>query len=106
MLAEKNICMRVIILNLFLLAALSIMFSACGGSEVVNNNAVTPPSSSTPDVAKEKEPSEYPPLVSAVSQSDFKNMDGSTFKITDKKGKVVIINMHGKSINPREISFN
>jgi len=37
--------------------------------------------------------SEYPPLPSTVAQADIKNLDGSTFKITDKKGKVLLLNM-------------
>ncbi len=90
--------MRVFIVNIILLVVLAVVFSACGGTEVTNNNAVAPPSTSptaaaTPDVATEKTPSEYPPLASAVAQADLKNMDGSTFKIADKKGKVLIINM-------------
>jgi len=89
--------MRIIFSNLIILIALSFLFSACGGSEVVNNNAVAPPATSpvagTPDVAKEKPSSEYPPLVTAIAQADLKNMDGSTFKIVDKKGKVLVINM-------------
>jgi len=37
--------------------------------------------------------SEYPPLASAVAQADMKNLDGSTFKVTDRKGKVLLLNM-------------
>ena len=85
--------MKAIISNLILFVAMAVVFSACGGNQTVNTNTVQPPSAATPDVAKEKTPSEYPPLVAAVAQSDLKNMDGSTFKIADKKGKVLIINL-------------
>jgi len=90
--------MRVIIFNFVLLCALALVFSSCGGTQVSNTDAVAPPSTSptaaaTPDIATEKTPSEYPPLASAVAQADLKNMDGSTFKIADKKGKVLIVNM-------------
>ncbi|MBC7898935.1 MAG: TlpA family protein disulfide reductase [Saprospiraceae bacterium] len=40
-----------------------------------------------------KKPSEYPPLASSVAQSDIKNLDGTTFKVADKKGKVVLLNL-------------
>jgi thiol-disulfide isomerase/thioredoxin len=37
--------------------------------------------------------SEYPPVPTAVAQSDLKNLDGTTFKVADKKGKVLLLNM-------------
>jgi len=40
-----------------------------------------------------KKPSDYPPIASAVAQADIKNLDGSTFKVADKKGKVILLNM-------------
>ena len=104
MLANSNNSMKALISNLILFLALAIAFSACGGNQTVNTNAVAPPADQTKsangqlaesnsDIGKEKKPSEYPPLVSAVAQSDLKNMDGSTFKIADKKGTVLVINM-------------
>lgn len=37
--------------------------------------------------------SEYPVLASAVAQSDLKNLDGSTFKVADRKGEVLLLNL-------------
>jgi thiol-disulfide isomerase/thioredoxin len=93
--------MKEIVWNLLLFVVLAFAFSileGCGsGSETVNTNAVPQPAASPlatqPTVAQEKPSSQYPPLVSAVAQADLKNMDGSTFKITDKKGKVLVINI-------------
>jgi thiol-disulfide isomerase/thioredoxin len=92
--------MKGIIWNFVLLIVLAIAFSSlsgCGGSQNVNNGAVPPPASSPsatqPVVSQEKPSSEYPPLASAIAQADLKNMDGSTFKIADKKGKVIVINL-------------
>ena len=93
--------MREIIRNFILLIALVIAvssFSGCGGeSQNVNSNAVPPPATSpsaAPSVASQEKPStEYPPLASTIAQADLKNMDGSTFKIADKKGKILLVNL-------------
>jgi thiol-disulfide isomerase/thioredoxin len=37
--------------------------------------------------------SAYPPAPVGIMQSDIKDLDGKTFKIEDKKGKVVLINL-------------
>jgi thiol-disulfide isomerase/thioredoxin len=42
---------------------------------------------------REKKKSDYPPIATAVAQADVKNLDGTTFKIADKKGKVLLLNM-------------
>ncbi len=36
---------------------------------------------------------DYPPLSSAIAQSELKNLDGTTFTVADKKGKVLLLNM-------------
>lgn len=41
----------------------------------------------------EKKKSNYPPIATAVAQADIKNLDGTTFKVADKKGKVILLNM-------------
>src|SRR5688500_11301855 len=52
------------------------------------------PSASVPaDHQPEKKKSDYPPIATAVAQADVKNLDGTTFKIADKKGKVLLLNM-------------
>ena len=42
--------------------------------------------------AKKNNP-HYRPLEKAVDQADIKNLDGTTFKIADKRGKVLLLNM-------------
>ena len=41
----------------------------------------------------EKPKSDYPPLQTSIAQADVENLDGSTFKVADKKGKVLLLNM-------------
>ena len=82
---------------ILLTLALSSLTGCGGGASNVNSNAVpapsTAPSATQPVVGQEKHSSEYPPLASAIAQSDLKNLDGSTFKIADKRGKVLLINL-------------
>ena len=40
-----------------------------------------------------KKKNDYPPVAVAVARSDLKNLDGTTFKVEDKKGKVLLLNM-------------
>lgn len=66
--------------------------TGCGGSGSVG----APDRSAAPA----RKTSEYPPLASAVAQADIKNLDGSTFKVADKKGKVVLLNMWATWCSP------
>ena len=68
-------------------AGLVITGASCAGTSVFSDN----PSANRP--AAPKKSSEYPPIASAVAQSDLKNLDGTTFKIADRKGKVLLLNM-------------
>ncbi len=57
-------------------------------------NVGTPPSGTAANNSQpEKKKSAYPPIATAIAQSDVKNLDGSTFKIADKKGKVLLLNL-------------
>lgn len=67
--------------------------SGCGGSSNTQiGEDPTHPGTIAANTAPRK-PSDYPPIATAIAQSDIKNLDGSTFKIADKKGKVVLLNM-------------
>jgi len=92
--------MKAIIWNFLLFVGLTLALSAltsCGGDLTANNSAVTVNSNSADGpsnlTAAEKTHSEYPPLASAFAQADLKTMDGSVFKVADKKGTVILINM-------------
>ena len=106
MLGDQRILMKALISNFVLFVALVLAISSltsCGGgaaNTTVNNTtantAVNQPenqTNGTPEVAQEKKPSEYPALKADIAQADLKTMDGSTFKIADKKGQVILINL-------------
>lgn len=86
------------ILNSFaLFVLLAVVFSSltgCGGSngvgDVSTGTSGDAEAANKPVAAKK---SEFPPLASAVAQSEMKNLDGSTSKVADRKGKVLLLNM-------------
>ncbi|MEO8649606.1 MAG: TlpA disulfide reductase family protein [Acidobacteriota bacterium] len=74
---------------------LAFVFSGCGGAVEENRstaeNPAQPVNAGSADAPKKA--SVYPPLNAAVAQADIKNLDGTTFKVADKKGKVLLLNM-------------
>jgi thiol-disulfide isomerase/thioredoxin len=81
-----------------LFVLLSFIFSGlygCTGSNSTQNpssdNGST--ASNPGDKSAPKKPSDYPPVASAVANADIKNLDGTTFKVADKKGKVLLLNL-------------
>lgn len=80
--------------NIFLLLILAAVFvglTACSGSENAGNNSANL-TGETNESAK-KNNSEYPPIPAAVAQNEIKKIDDSTFKLEDKKGSVVLLNL-------------
>lgn len=71
----------------FVLAAVSIGLTGCGGSSGAGPEGGP---SANAEAAKK---SAYPPLATVVAQAEMRNLDGSTSKVSDFKGKVVLLNM-------------
>lgn len=88
--------MKKILSSFGLFVVLAVVFSSltgCGGSNgAVNEPASNAGTSGNAESGSTKK-SEYPPLASAVAQADMKNLDGSTSKVADRKGKVLLLNM-------------
>ena len=89
--------MKVFLKNIALFIVLTLAFSAltsCTGTQTAP--ASNDPSSAPANSAQqppEKKKVNYPPAPSAIMQADVKNLDGTTFKLQDKKGKVVLVNL-------------
>jgi len=70
---------------------------SCGGSRAGANDAAGSDASknaaSDSNAGQSKKKTDYPPIATAVAQADIKNLDGTTFKVADKKGSVVLLNM-------------
>lgn len=82
----KNIFSKVILFGALAIAISGL--SACSGSSGNTSAGNTGTANAAP-----KKNSEYPPIAEKVAQSELKNLDGTTSKVADRKGKVVLLNM-------------
>lgn len=71
---------------LLTMCAVAVTAGCSGSSSTASNSPAEGPASA----AKR---SEYPPLAEKAAQADMRNMDGTTSKVADRKGKVVLLNM-------------
>lgn len=81
-------------------AALAVVFSAltgCGSSE---QNAISANSAANTGGQKQMNATEYPPLASGLADAEIALLDGTKFKISDKKGKVLLVNIWGTWCGP------
>lgn len=87
--------MKVLFTNLALFVVLSIVFSNLSGCGGTASSEGDPKASNSTSTKSGDAPvkSDFPPIAAAVANSDLKNLDGTTFKVADKKGKVVLLNM-------------
>lgn len=88
--------MREFFSSVILFLAFALVFSnftGCSSSVQSDDSPVAeaPGSGNSANTAKKK--SDYPPIATAIAQSDIKNLDGTTFKVADKKGKVILLNL-------------
>lgn len=67
---------------------MSIAFS---GLTACTNTATTENGST--ETSKATQNSNYPPAPAAIMQADIKDLDGNSFKLEDKKGKVVLVDL-------------
>lgn len=83
----------------FLFLVLTVAFS---GLTACNNAANTPNSEANAanlsadgntNAADKKDSSEFPPIPSAIAQTEIKKIDNTTFTLEDKKGKVILVNL-------------
>lgn len=70
------------------------LLTSCTNTQTasVNGNSSAPANTGS-DAPPEKKKAVYPPAPSAIMQADIKLLDGTTFKLQDKKGKVMLVNL-------------
>lgn len=100
--ASKDlIFMKVFLQNIALFVILTLAFSAltgCNGRDRstlqtdANKDSKTPENIGNVNIS-EKPKVNYPPAPSAIMQADIKLLDDTTFKLQDKKGKVLLVNL-------------
>jgi thiol-disulfide isomerase/thioredoxin len=79
--------MKVLLKNIALFIVLAVAFSALVSCSKTDTTATAVNDSNTTKKVN------YPPAPSGIMQADLKNLDGTTFKLQDKKGKVVLVNL-------------
>ncbi len=85
--------------NIFKNAVLFVGLSIALSSFAACTKTATTEQTKVDEVAKTSEKSsitknnDFPPAPVAVSQAEIKHIDGSTFRIEDKKGKVLLLNL-------------
>ena len=92
--------MKSIFTNLVVFVGIALAMSSltgCSGTGTpangTNANGAETSANAPANTETTKKKSDYPPIASAVAQADIKNLDGSTFKVADKKGKVLLLNL-------------
>lgn len=94
--------MKRIFTHLMTFAALAVFLSAmtgCNSAESSNNTASKNGPVNAP-TAKQVNPSDYPPLPSGLADADVEMLDGTKFKLSDKKGKVLVVTIWGTWCGP------
>lgn len=89
--------MKNLFTKLFLFAALCAAISgwtACNTVSTQKNAVVESPANSAGGATNaETKESNFPPVPTALYQAAIKDLDGNTYKLEDKKGKVVLVNL-------------
>ena len=98
--------MKKIFTSSFLFIALSIAlssFTACSNTGSTQKGPVSETAPTATDSANktnlanaetdQAKTSDYPPAPTGIMQNEIKDLEGNTFKIEDKKGKVVLLNL-------------
>lgn len=79
----------------FLFCLIALALTSCTERSIPNVNSGRTTSSST-----DSRPKDYPPLPSALSDAEFELLDGTKFRLSDKKGKVIMVNLWGTWCGP------
>lgn len=83
------------VLLLLVLGVAAIGFAGCDGGSDAKTASNQQASQDTLLVSngETKKKSDYPPVPTGVAQSDIKKLDGTSFKVADRTGSVVLLNM-------------
>lgn len=81
-------------------AALAVVFSAFTGCGSTEQNTAASNSASNAGAKKQTSSTEFPPLASGLADAEVEMLDGTKFKISDKKGKVLLVNIWGTWCGP------
>ena len=94
---ERRNLMKAFITNVALFVVFCIVFSGltgCNGSQVTNENLAKAPANANSNAPANKT-NAYPPLPSGLANIDMEMLDGTKSKVSDHKGKYLILNLWG-----------
>ena len=89
--------MKEFITGLILFVVFCVVFSsmtACNGTQADNSNLAKKPANANSQTSTGKS-SDYPPVTSGIAEGEIHLLDGTKTKLSDHKGKVVILNLWG-----------
>lgn len=88
--------MRNLFTRLFTFIFLSVLFAAqiaCDGSVNSKSSPAGNSSTSSENATGGAKESNFPPVPSGLYQATIKDLEGNSYKLEDKKGKVVLVNL-------------
>jgi thiol-disulfide isomerase/thioredoxin len=81
----------------FVLLAAALIVTACGSTASSQKGPIDGPDAPPPDLSSGKantsKGSGYPKLASAVATAEIRGLDGASYTINDKQGKVLLLNL-------------
>lgn len=89
--------MKNLLKNIAVFAVLSVLLSgflSCKSTTSQPKDA-SESAANTGSAANASKSGNYPPAPAGIMQADIRDLDGNTFKLEDKKGKVVLVNLWG-----------
>jgi thiol-disulfide isomerase/thioredoxin len=86
------------LLGIGLLAIAGAGITACGGGDVANTNSANGVKTNVNTASSKSK--DYPPLASGLAEADLEMLDGTKFKVSGRKGKVLLLNIWGTWCGP------
>lgn len=91
--------MKNLFTNLIVFAVLSLAISNLTGCSAPTSNATNGPANSgspaNTQTTNNPNSADYPPLASGLAEANFEMLDGTKFKVSERKGKVLLLNLWG-----------
>jgi len=88
--------MKNLLTKSFIFAAFCVLFSgfaACSTTTTQNNPVAESPANTANTTTTEARESNYPPVPTALYKAAIKDLEGNKYRLEDKKGKVVLVNL-------------
>ena len=85
--------MKLSFIKVIVFVSIGSVLSACSASQQAGSNGVS--TNQAGPKSSDGKTSVYPPLATALADAELENLDGTKTKISDRKGKVLLLNIWG-----------